>query len=411
MEATLEYLALGVLIVLLIAVAYGMASTSMNTLGTVYEEQLFTVAERVMDKIVLTPGYPADWGTNISVTPDTLTDFGLALAGTRTPYVVDPDKVMRLANLSTLPNPLLLNASRLAQLLGLSENYGFRLRMRPMLVVSVKPVAYRQFGNWNFSSIFQVNVTNYYGLGIPNANVTGMYVIVRVNPGNGEVEKKQVFAKSNLTGPLGTCTLDYRSELSNYFNKQRTDRWFFAFLILRAEWQGFVSVAGYAPTAQRGVPVEGYIIGKYIFVDRTIEVGKTSGAVHVKDELLQAVPEYQNLLNFTTVVWCRDSTGNFRNDDPLCNNAGKVLPSAKQWYLVGYVKYVEPLSSHIFVFAQFRGSPVVIVVNRIPSIDISYGGSKAQPANSVTLGPRICTIYSYPYVVELTIWRRVEGFP
>jgi hypothetical protein len=110
------------------------------------------------------------------------------------------------------------------------------------------------------------------------------------------------------------------------------------------------------------------------------------------------------------VTWCRDSSGNFRNDDPLCNNAGRVLPSAKQWYLVGYVQYVEPLSSHIFIFAQFRGNPVAIVISRLPNIDIAYGGKTALPANSVTLR-RVCTIYSYPYVVELTIWRTVEGLP
>jgi len=417
MEATLEYLAVGLMIVLLILAAYEMMGAVTSTTETTYEEQLYTVAERVMDKIILTPGYPTDWGTNIQVTPDTLQDFGLALYGAHSPYVVDPDKVMRLANLSTLPNPLLLNTTRLAQLLNL-EGYGFRLRIRPMLVVNITPTDYYYYQSYRFMSRFNVEVYNYYGLGIPNANVTAMYVLVQVQPGTGnnqgDVELKNVFVKTCLTDPVGRCTLDFSNDLRGVLKGQV--KWFFPFLIVRAEWQGFVSVAGYGSTSTGEAPVQGYVIGNYVFLNRTIDItyikkgNKNAGAVLVKDELLQAVPEYQDLLNFTTVTWCRDSYGNFRSNDPLCNNAGRVLPSAQQWYLIGYVNYIEPLSSHIFIFAQYRGNPVAIVISRIPNIDVSYGGQTALPANSVTLR-RVCTIYSYPYVVELTVWRKVEGFP
>jgi hypothetical protein len=420
MEATLEYIAVGLLIILLILAAFGMMTTVTSTTETTYEEQLYTIAERVMDKLILTPGYPVDWGTNIQVTPDTLQDFGLTLYGARSPYIVDPDKVMRLANLSTLPNPLLLNTTRLAQLLNL-EGYGFRLKIRPMLLINITPAGYYSpKQGYTFISAYDFLVTNYYGLGIPNANITAMYVVVRVQPGasntEGDVEAKTILTKTCLTDAVGKCSIDYESDLRSYFNNLQTNKWYYTFLIARAEWQGFISVAGYASTSQEGVPAEGYIIGNYVFVNKDIDTpvimkgNKNAGAVLVKDDLLQAVPEYQDLLNFTTVTWCRDASGNFRSDDPLCNNAGRVLPSAKQWYLVGYVQYVEPLSSHIFIFAQFRGNPVAIVISRLPNIDIAYGGKTALPANSVTLR-RVCTIYSYPYVVELTIWRRVEGFP
>jgi hypothetical protein len=417
MEATLEYIAVGLLIILLILATFGMMTTVTSTTETTYEEQLYTVAERVMDKIILTPGYPVDWGTNIQVTPDTIQDFGLALYSAHMPYIVDPDKVMRLANLSTLPNPLLLNTTRLAQLLNL-EGYGFRLRIRPMLIVNITPTDYYPYHTYRFMSRFEIAVSNYYGLGIPNANITAMYVVVQVQPGagnnKGDVELKNIFTKTCLTDPVGRCTLDFTNDLQDFLKGQV--KWFFPFLIVRAEWQGFVSVAGYGSTSTGEAPAQGYIIGNYVFLNRTIDItyinkgNKNAGAVLVKDDLLQVVPEYQDLLNFTTVTWCRDASGNYRDDDPLCNNAGRVLPSAKQWYLVGYVQYVEPLSSHIFIFAQFRGNPVAIVISRLPNIDIAYGGKTALPANSVTLR-RVCTIYSYPYVVELTIWRRVEGFP
>lgn len=418
METVLEYLAVAALIVVILLAANQMLSAPAATLETVRQEQLYTVAERVLDKIVLTPGYPPDWGTNIAVSAENLQDFGLALAGSREPYRVDPDKVMRLANLSTLPNPLLLNTSRMAQLLGL-EGYGFRLRIVPMLRVLITPIGYYTYGNFEFASTFRIRVENVQGLGVPNAEVTGMYVLVRVQPGTGqaEVEARDVISARASTDTLGECVLDFTPSLQQYFSdpQNRPDKWFFAFLIVRAEWRGFVSVAGYATNAHGDAPVEGYIIGNYVFLNRSIDISvpvvrgnRKSGAVLVKDELLQAVPEYQELLNFTTVIWCRDSSGNFRSDDPLCDRAGRVLPSAKQWYLVGYISHVEPLASHVFIFAQFRGRPIAVVVNRIPSVDIST--SIAMPASAVRL-TRMCTVYNYPFLVELAIWREVEGYP
>ncbi|MCD6209064.1 MAG: hypothetical protein J7J67_02620, partial [Thermoproteales archaeon] len=122
MHVILEYLAIGVLIILFITISLNMIEDITGRLVTVKEEQVYNVAERLMDKILLTPGFPADWGTNIMVSSDDLRDFGLALNRTRAPYIIDPDKVMRLANLSILPNPLLLNYSRIADLLGISDD-------------------------------------------------------------------------------------------------------------------------------------------------------------------------------------------------------------------------------------------------------------------------------------------------
>ncbi|MEM3944057.1 MAG: hypothetical protein QW700_08135 [Desulfurococcaceae archaeon] len=421
MQVPLEYLAVGLLI-LTILVAFNHVVGVLNTrLEPIREEQLYTVAERLMDKILLTPGYPEDWGTNITVTPGTLKDFGLALMGSRSPYILDPDKVMRLANLSTLPNPLLINSSMLAELLALKDSYGFHLVMRPALYVEIEPTGwYRAKNNLYYPASFRLNLTNYYGVGVPNGNITVMYVIVRVAPSGaseGQVEAKSIFVKSCLTNAVGFCNVDFTRDVSSFFSDPGSgaDKFYFPVVIAHASWQGFTSVAGYTSPGDRSPAIKGYIIGNYVFVHRDVELfdvkkgSKKSGAAHVKDELLQAVPMYGDLLNFTTVQWCRDSQGNFRSNDPLCNAAGRVLPSAPQWYLIGYIEYVEPLSSHVFIFAKWRGNPVAIIIDRIPRIDISYGGG-AKPANSVTLR-RLAVLYNYPYVVELTIWRRVEGWP
>jgi len=421
MNVTLEYLAVGLLIVTILLAFNQVVGSLTPRLESVRSEQLFTVAERVMDKIVLTPGYPEDWGRDIEVTPETLKDFGLALAGSRSPYVLDPDKVMRLANLSTLPNPLLLNASRLAEILALKMDFGFHFVMKPALSINVNyscPIDTRK-DQKAYPSFIKITLTNWHGVGVPNANITGMYVIVGLNPGNGNqggVREKYVFVKNCLTNAVGVCTLDYTDELEKYSSQKgegssEGGRKEVTFLIVHANWQGFVSIKGEPMTCDKISILQGYIIGNYIFVDHNVEVDEgSSGAAHVKDDLLQAVPMYGDLLSFTGVTWCRNREGGFKDHDPLCNAAGRVLPSAKQWYLIGYINYVEPLASHVFVFVKYQGNWVPIVVNRTPIIDITYGAKGTVPANSVTVR-RLAVLYNYPYVVELTIWRRVEGWP
>ena len=408
-HAVLEYLAVGVLIVAVIAAAGYMLEAPSRTLETVREEQLLTVAERLMDKILLTPGYPPDWGSNVYVTDANLSDFGLALQG-GAPYIVDPDKVMRLANLSTLPNPLLVNASRLAELLGVKGQYGFKLVMKPMITAEVETL------DWSngMASKFRVRVLNWLGEGLPSANVTGVYVIALVRGGAGqpEVDDLRNFNRSCLTDALGYCVFDYTDDVNSirYGSGQQPA----TFLIIHTNWEGFISVSGYSPVPG-GAPVEGYIIGSFVFLAKDVDtseqplyLGQVSGAVIVKDEVVQVVPQYSLLLEFTEVEWCRNQP-----DDPeWCHEvAGSVMPSRRGAYLIGKVVYLEKLPSHVVLFAKWRGSWNTIVISRIPVVDIlSYGLPEAKPANSVTL-TRVTQIYGYPYVVQLTVWRWVEGWP
>ena len=178
-------------------------------------------------------------------------------------------------------------------------------------------------------------------------------------------------------------------------------------------WEGFVAVTGYSPV-QGGAPVTGYIIGDYVFLEKDVNVteqplilGRVSGAVIVKDEVVQVVPQYSLLLEPTEVVWCRNQP-----DDPAwCHEvAGRVLPSRRGAYLIGKVVYLERLSSHVIVFAKWRGNWTAIVISRIPVVELFYGPAGASPANSVTL-TRVTQIYNYPYVVQLTVWRWAEGWP
>ena len=396
------------MLILFISVSLNVANEIAVSAASIQAEQLYTVAERVMDKILLTTGIPADWGNNVTVTPGDISDFGLALNGTRTPYELDPDKVMRLANLSTLPNPLFMNASRIAELLGISDKYGFKLEMHPLLRQEILPIDFYDLPGKNLSIpvVFNVIVRNWYDFGIPGASVTGIYVLVKISPGAAgkqpTIQEKTFWAKTNVTDVKGICVLNFKNEVSNHISNQAgRQRWYIYFLILHTNWYGFVSVSGYTKSSLEGAPVEGYIIGDAVILNSTVE--RLRGAVITKDEIIQVIPEYESLLAFSEIEWCRQQP----NDPEWCKKAGNVLPSSRD-YLIGRIKSLEKISSHVFVFGKWRGQPIAIVINRIPDLTITFGHQKAQPANSVVL-TRLAQLYNYPYIIRLTIWRKTEG--
>ena len=78
MHAILEYIGVTLIIVIILFSTMYAINASTTRLSHIKEEQLYTVAERLMDKIILTPGYPYDWGYNFSLYNGSLTDFGLA---------------------------------------------------------------------------------------------------------------------------------------------------------------------------------------------------------------------------------------------------------------------------------------------------------------------------------------------
>ncbi|MEM4680050.1 MAG: hypothetical protein QXL98_03810 [Thermofilaceae archaeon] len=401
MHAVLEYLAVGILLVVVILAADLMIEAPPRTIETVSAEQLYTVAERLIDKILLTPGYPENWGSDLLV-DDEITDFGLALHGATAPYILDPDKVMRLANLTPLPNPMPINAEKIAELLGIKGKYGFKLEMRPMITAKILAI---DDTNYQTPLKFWVQVVNWQGIGLPNARVTGMYIMAYFQKGTAHTDLSDLktISETCITDTLGSCVLDF-SDQSQDIRGGKGDLPA-VFIIIHIEWEGFTSVTGYSPVTE-DEPVYGYIIGNYVFIERLEDA---TGAVIVKDEIVQAVPLYSLLLEPTDVEWCRAQP----NDPMWCHEvAGRVLPSRRNQgvnYLIGKVAYLERLSSHVMIFGQWKGRRIAVAVCRIPVIEIGYGG-RAQPANAVTV-TRVAQIYNYPYLVRLTIWRLVEGSP
>jgi hypothetical protein len=102
---------------------------SIVNLQAVDQQQLRNTSLNVFNAMLLDTGEPVSWG---SMRPFEMNDprvqrFGLASAQDSTFYVLDPDKVQRLA----VGNPLnYCDYTRVRELLGL-QNYGFHLRIIP----------------------------------------------------------------------------------------------------------------------------------------------------------------------------------------------------------------------------------------------------------------------------------------
>ena len=410
MHATLEYIGVTLSLIVMILVAQYSLAVFLRDTSHVREEQLYTIAERVMDKIVLTTGYPPDWGYNFTAYNATLQDFGLAMHGTHTPYLLDPDKVMRLANFTILPNPIYLNSSYIAKLLGLEDDYGFVLEMVPLLNQKIEVLRYYVVGAGHSTiklpAKFKVILKNYYNMTVPSANVTGIFTLISVESGPGGsvfMDIEEIFTKSNITNIKGECTLDFYDELLDFYSgvpPGLANKRYLAILLIHVNWYGFVSVNAYTETVEEA-PATGYVFGNYIILEKDVSVIPRA-AVLVKDEVIQAVPEYRSLFALTAIELVCNGTTPPENKPPCY-----IINSGRFTYRVYRVEYVEKLASHIFVIAQWRGQIISIVIDRMPQIKIKYG-HYVEPANAVTL-IRDTRIFNYPYIIKLTLWRTVEG--
>jgi len=389
MHVIIEYLAIGVMLILFITVSLNVLSEVMAQLEHVKNEQVYTIAERLMDKLLLTPGYPEDWGRDFS---QPITDLGLTLAGARSPYELDPDKVMRLANLTLLPNPLYLPPEEIAELLGVKGEYGIVIEMSPLLSFDVKVTEHYHIPNTTYTipSTFEVSLYNWYGFRVPGVNITGIYVLAEIRPdGTFNHYLLSMYCTTRVTEP---CPLKYKSKLDIVLKNPDPDATYYAFLILHTSWYGFVVVDGYAEPPEPGAPVEGYAIGDYVIIDKDVE--GLRGAMITKDDVLQALPEYLTLLEVTDIEWVDPSKLNWSVE-------GVDLSQ----YNIGKVSYIEKLSSHIFVLGKWQGKPIVVVIDRVPKIKLTYPEGSYAPPNAVIL-TRIAHLYTYPYIVRMVVWRQ-----
>lgn len=201
-----------------------MVSTSISTifpitlghLAQTNSLQLQGSARNVLDKLLLTPGDPYNWGVDLSINStdsNGLRDFGLGGSlSFNTLYRLGPSKVERLVNTSTIDNPYYIPPDRIAQIMGIEKEFGFSLTLEPVLQISDRIV----------NKTIRIQVTTPETIPVPNVNVTS--ILIRLNAANEE----EFETATSATDWNGTAILDFSGVdnfesvayiiLSDYYN-------------------------------------------------------------------------------------------------------------------------------------------------------------------------------------------------
>jgi hypothetical protein len=189
MQVCYEYILAGVIIFLVLATTEAtMFSLMAQRLTVLEQENHYTVADQILDTLLLSPGSPSNWGNIFTEGP---LSIGLADQNSLKPYVLDPYKVARLDGNSTgYISPVEARA-----LMGLRRDWHFSLKITPILHIEVA-------GNGSFT----ITVKNNRGLLAPNVNVTAYYVPKSLT------RESTYYSKSNITMVDGTCTLWFQFE-------------------------------------------------------------------------------------------------------------------------------------------------------------------------------------------------------
>lgn len=151
--------------VLFVAAVVAVPNISYVNLLSMDQQQLRNIALSTLKTILIDVGYPSNWGSSIDFNASSVKRFGLALEGSSSLYVLDPDKVQRLV----VDNPLnYLDYEQVRELLGL-QNYGFSLEIRSPFNVEVENQS--QEGDGIEVLRYEITVTTSDGKPIPNAIV------------------------------------------------------------------------------------------------------------------------------------------------------------------------------------------------------------------------------------------------
>ena len=182
MHAIYDYIFTTIILVTMITLTLGRIYGTTDTLiSAVSQAELQAKAEEILNKILLTPGDPPDWGTDPEVTPDNLKDFGLALAGGK-PYELDMAKLLRLFDegLPEISGFSLIPMEKVFELLGIKGKYAFSIRILPALNITIDPINEDE-------GVFRIKITSQDGTPVPNAEVYVTYLTGHIQDIKGKI--------------------------------------------------------------------------------------------------------------------------------------------------------------------------------------------------------------------------------
>ena len=190
-----EYLFTAVVIISILVASSLMVDTlSQPARDASVKDQLKITAEKVMTQILLDPGFPREWGTDLDGTVQT---FGLAKYGetSREAYMLDPDKVQRLN--PNIGAAYFLRPSDALKSLNLGHDYGFTLEINENLNITIQRIP-------SENEKFLVGVTSYFDqMPITNVKITGAIYASQ----SGNIVRRGL--SDNATVYDGTCQIDF----------------------------------------------------------------------------------------------------------------------------------------------------------------------------------------------------------
>ena len=170
------------------------------------QQQLRNIALDTLKTMLLEAGYPANWGSTYNFDSDQVERFGLALTGSPSTYVLDPDKVQRLV----IGNPAgFIEYEDTRAKLNL-QGYGFTFKIIPPFKVIVNDKDFDGESNpitlEDLVEGLNVFVANNAGHPIPKASVkaTLVYVLKDVEIVDS---LPQTVKASNNTNAVGRCII------------------------------------------------------------------------------------------------------------------------------------------------------------------------------------------------------------
>jgi len=203
-----EYLFAALIIVtMIIASLFMVATLTEPQKKTSEREQLKITAEKIMNQILFDPGYPTDWGSNLTVPLQTIQSFGLAKFNetTRGAYTLDVDKILRLSNETNTNKNL---KAIIPNLLNLGTDYGIAMEFATPLIISISD---RRDGN-----VYDVRVTSQLG-GLPAYGAEAIAKMYYVS-GDQIMQSPEIAASTDTNG---NCIIDF-SEFVSEFIQEKT---------------------------------------------------------------------------------------------------------------------------------------------------------------------------------------------
>jgi len=363
------------------------------------EHELETVAKAVLDKILLTPGYPGGWGADILLNLSTMTSFGLAKEGAHSPFELDLDKVMRLANSSEFPFPatLSLSPTTVARLLGLEseERYGFMITITPALNITASLLStFTLAPGYSVGSIFDIQVLNYARRPAANAEVTVLSILTVVTSGqDADISMINSSSSSAIADWSGRCTIDItnwltviKDELTGKELKKSTIS-----IVVFAENAGIRAARVF--DFDLGSRLSGSCLGNYIFICLE-EDQPPYGAAHVINATEALVLPHYVLTGYLI----NETNG----QSGLVVNAG-----AKKYRVYRTSMTLTDEVSVAFIVAKSLGKYFSIPSPRPP--DRIQFGTGQPSAMKTSVQTRIVKIGALHYLFELAVWREGES--